>query len=768
MYSVHKGPIPAPFSVGKNVKVEGGRRAGGPGRTLLVQPVAISIFVFGCLFGFLCSTLYQRPWKESVIQQTVPQLSRVQVGWVPSNRHTSAPPVDALEGVPSLTIFTAPRPYVGRDSDTQLAALLSWLSLKPQPKVVLFGNHPTFHEVAERFAGQVMVETRVDCNFRGISLVHSMLFLTRSASTDMVAMLSSDTVLFDLLFEVVTRVRHQVSDFLLVASRWEISPLDAKLECDSNGKVIWRHPDSSSFLNTVAKAEVMKAVRASGKLHAMEADIFVWTNPSLPLVNRTVPSFVYGRGYHDSWLVQMAVREHVRTVVDTSDFLGAFVPGLSLAGWEKCEGTVANRSSLVNGTSAALPQLSLWNQAKAEGWEVLLNRHLALAEGNISSGDGPTLFAPLRLMACETGIATGPEMCFVQRARPGLCSCELSAYASRAELDPIISGQSVVCGNAIPEGSRQTLPIKVLGNTSLPLSTGRPRTLEELLPLVANENKNVLLLVASYHYAETVMSFICRLRKLGVQTPLVAAMDVKMYVYAFLRGIAVYLEESAVNRELEVGEEGCGFSTRCFRRATQGKTRATLHILRLGYNVILSDPDIMWYTNPIPEITSFGPGVFPAQSDIPVDNKPANAEFRPINSGFYYARSEPLVIEAFEAIILAAINGPDLKDNTQQHWFNEVLCSGNSSEARRGTNECIWKGLTVKLLNRNIYPNGGFKMLFYRPNVTKACEEVGCAIIHNNWLEGYKKKVARFKKLNYWFYDDHNLCIYDFNSTLWG
>lgn len=45
------------------------------------------------------------------------------------------------------------------------------------------------------------------------------------------------------------------------------------------------------------------------------------------------------------------------------------------------------------------------------------------------------------------------------------------------------------------------------------------------------------------------------------------------------------------------------------------KSRMVLKILKLGFDVLLSDVDVHWFQNPLPLLYSFGPGVLAAQSD---------------------------------------------------------------------------------------------------------------------------------------------------------
>lgn len=59
----------------------------------------------------------------------------------------------------------------------------------------------------------------------------------------------------------------------------------------------------------------------------------------------------------------------------------------------------------------------------------------------------------------------------------------------------------------------------------------------------------------------------------------------------------------------------CHFGTECFQRVTKVKSRMVLRILKLGYNVLLSDVDVYWFMNPLPCLYTFGSGVLAAQSD---------------------------------------------------------------------------------------------------------------------------------------------------------
>jgi len=78
------------------------------------------------------------------------------------------------------------------------------------------------------------------------------------------------------------------------------------------------------------------------------------------------------------------------------------------------------------------------------------------------------------------------------------------------------------------------------------------------------------------------------------------------------QGIPVFKDPIAPS---DISFDDCHFGTKCFQRVTKVKSRIVLKILKLGYNVLLSDVDTYWFRNPIPFLNSFGHAVLVAQSD---------------------------------------------------------------------------------------------------------------------------------------------------------
>lgn len=63
----------------------------------------------------------------------------------------------------SITIFTAPKPFMDSTGTRQTLAVRSWLALSPYVTVVLFTQHPSVASFANAFdSGRVLVDTNID------------------------------------------------------------------------------------------------------------------------------------------------------------------------------------------------------------------------------------------------------------------------------------------------------------------------------------------------------------------------------------------------------------------------------------------------------------------------------------------------------------------------------------------------------------------------------------------------------------------------------
>lgn len=130
---------------------------------------------------------------------------------------------------------------------------------------------------------------------------------------------------------------------------------------------------------------------------------------------------------------------------------------------------------------------------------------------------------------------------------------------------------------------------------------------------------------------------------------------------------------------------------------------------------------------------------------------------RRLNSGFYFARSDPPTIAALEKVVKHASSS----NQSEQPSFYDVLC-GEGGANRVGVDRCVEPDtkLMVVFLNRSSFPNGAYKGLWERSNVRSACLKLGCVILHNNWISGRQRKLDRQMRSGLWDYDSSSrMCI---------
>lgn len=136
------------------------------------------------------------------------------------------------------------------------------------------------------------------------------------------------------------------------------------------------------------------------------------------------------------------------------------------------------------------------------------------------------------------------NMCMQLRVRPSNCSCEYSNFVASSQTDPQLDGNMWSCGRA-SQDRRKDYEINPIVKPGAVI--GLPHTMEQILPQVArtmpNGLKVVTLVAVTIGYADLLMSFVCRLRALGLADNLVvAALDKEMYRFAFTQGLATYYE----------------------------------------------------------------------------------------------------------------------------------------------------------------------------------------------------------------------------------
>ncbi|CAI5473379.1 unnamed protein product [Closterium sp. Yama58-4] len=664
-------------------------------------------------------------------------------------------PNDQVEA-PSLTIFCAPKPYSSivdpsdPNPDSQRRALLSWLRLSPPPKIVLFGNDTSFHELARPFPAQISVEPLIDSNFYGVPQFHSMVARAQAASTDISMIINGDIILLNDVMLALQKTHGTFQHWVMTAARWDM-PEDFPYSFEPQ---MWGQRGLARGRSHAAMEEEIRGfVRDIGTLHTYGGvDFWAWNNDSpAPLFDGVMPPFSFGRGKYDNWFTHEIVVAGRRTMVDASEAVTAIHVAHSYSHVVESAATksLASRNGNGNGNGNGIAAgKNFWSTRKKSSWELFGNIHMAMTHGSYANQKGTALHVPWKLATCHE--PSVHNMCLQQRLRPATCTCESANFVRSSQTDPKLdkTGRKWTCGSvSVDRNSDYSIPtIPPPSPASSPV--GLPHTMEQLIATIARtvpdgrggELQVVTLVAVTAGYAEMLMSFVCRLRSLGLASNLlVAALDEDLYRFAFTQGLPVYYEQ--VSQGLKgVDSKDCAFGSQCFRQFTKLKSRAVLRVLKAGYSVLWTDVDIVWFTDPLPDLLSYGPGTFPIQSNEPNVTLPGTG-IRRINSGFYFARADKRTVAAFEAITAHAAT----TRLSEQPSFYDILCGVKGENVVEGKEECVWEnGLRTIFLDRVVYANGAAHGFWDEEDVEGACRRKGCTILHNNWIAGKDAKKQRF------------------------
>lgn len=193
-----------------------------------------------------------------------------------------------------LTIFAIPKPFRGHNNVIQVNAIRSWLCLRPQCEIILFGKDEGTAEVASQNGLRHVPD--VECNEYGTPLVSSLFGAAqRLASYNTLCYVNADIILTGDFLPAISQVSKP--SFLLVGRRWDIElkePLD--------------------FENPDWERQVRALVAEKGKSHPVTGiDYFVFSRG----LYSDIPPLAIGRGGWDNWLIYRA-RASKAPVIDAT------------------------------------------------------------------------------------------------------------------------------------------------------------------------------------------------------------------------------------------------------------------------------------------------------------------------------------------------------------------------------------------------------------------------------------------------------------------
>lgn len=574
---------------------------------------------------------------------------------------------------PSITIYSTLREF---DSNKR-EAIQSWCRLGPQVKrIVLVGQ---LHELqtdvgllqsvcSATTSLSIHIEDRVDTNFLGRPLFNSLMYLTLTAETDIAMYVNADIhVLYDLILGL-NRVHQTFPSFVAMAARWDVI-------------------DTTNLLST-SSVQSLDSVRewviTSGTLHSY-GGVDMWAfDTKTPLIDSLIPPFVTGRGKYDNWLTHELIRSS-RANIDLTEAVT-----LVHCKHERNASNSARRRLGNKHTRLEKRYKNYWSSLdKKSSFELFTNTYLAYTHGTYRNQQGTALHIPLKMSKCLSLDGHSFELCILKRIRPGICNCEFSTMALSTTSDPRVdSNNNVICGKRSLDAPRSYNLEKTLVE-GYNRTVGIPHTLPQLISVIAPASRVVIVSAASYSNREVVMSGICNFRELKITNFVIAALDKEMYSYLYVRGVPVFYQTVL------------GFS------AESIQIKIATEILLLGFNVLWSDFNVVWLSNPIQVLIKAvegdaTEGRMLVQSTEIDPAKPSNV-LRSISSAFFFAMASQQTVTIFESMLKQTQIVPNADTMRLGDRLYDTVC-GVDGKHRVGESQCLSDGMRMLFLDSKLFP----------------------------------------------------------------
>lgn len=274
--------------------------------------------------------------------------------------------------------------------------------------------------------------------------------------------------------------------------------------------------------------------------------------------------------------------------------------------------------------------------------------------------------------------------------------------------------------------------------TPTPLNTDPDDAFSNALYQHASPDRLILLSLVDTGFLDMAVNFYrTSLRPFGIVHFLFLSIDPAACTTLQLEGnlhCVVYDQGSGGGGGGKAEAEASEYGSDAFRRKMNVRTRAILHALRLGYTVIHSDVDVVFFADPISDLISQCPDNTSCDLAIMWDHVVYNA-------GFLIARPHRQTLTLYERMLSLADEQPKVDD---QQAINRII------KKLVGRHQ-----LQVRTLDKRRYLNGyeyfeiGRRM--FKDNTTQC---VHCMVLHNNWIVSKEAKIYRFKEQGLWLAED--------------
>ncbi|KAI5079377.1 hypothetical protein GOP47_0004856 [Adiantum capillus-veneris] len=293
-------------------------------------------------------------------------------------------------------------------------------------------------------------------------------------------------------------------------------------------------------------------------------------------------------------------------------------------------------------------------------------------------------------------------------------------------------------------------PLTALLNSSSQLSVKRERwhtyTLPEAVRAVARNN-TVILCAVSQPYLPFLINWLTSIAKHHRQHGVLVVAEDYATLYAVNEkwpGHAVLIPPApALQQAHKFGSQG-------FFNFTSRRPRHLLQILELGYSVLYNDVDMVWLKDPFPYFKGKYDIYFTDDMTQVKSHDHSHKLPPPGKKGRTYICSCMLFIRP--------TNGGKL---ILKKWIEELKAQPWSPRAKANDQPAFNWALNktsdmvkLYLLPQRAFPSGG---LYFKNETWRRETQGKHAIIHNNYITGFEKKIKRFRDFDLWFVDDEEM-----------
>ena len=174
----------------------------------------------------------------------------------------------------------------------------------------------------------------------------------------------------------------------------------------------------------------------------------------------------------------------------------------------------------------------------------------------------------------------------------------------------------------------------------------------------ANANKEIAITFCNSGYVHYVLNWLSFVRDLEVSNYLIFALDAQAFRDLQAHNANVFYDEALDKGKIE--RKLTDFGTDPFKKIVHLKPTLTLRVLEMGFSLLLSDADVVWFRNPFDckEITR---GHLSLMSDAHFGVAMGTADYF-VNSGFAWMRPVPITLSFMQEVVRLLASRPDKMD----------------------------------------------------------------------------------------------------------